>query len=150
MKAGVFVYVLSHFSHVQLFATPWTVAARLLCPWDSPGKNTGVGCHALLQGIFPTLGWKLCLLCRLHWQAGSLPLAPPGKQGHNSSSTNRTGLPRKAANTSQQWTWVLWCPGACRPHRTRTQLLFCHFFGFFFLGSTGNRADPSTLTCHMP
>ena len=26
---------------------------RLLCPWDSPGKNTGVGCHALLQGIFP-------------------------------------------------------------------------------------------------
>ena len=29
---------------------------RLLCPWDSPGKNTGVGCHALLQGIFPTQG----------------------------------------------------------------------------------------------
>ena len=30
--------------------------ARLLCPWDSPGKNTGVGCHALLQGMFPTQG----------------------------------------------------------------------------------------------
>ena len=30
--------------------------ARLLCPWDSPGKNTGVGCHVLLQGIFPTQG----------------------------------------------------------------------------------------------
>ena len=30
--------------------------ARLLCPWDSPGRNTGVGCHALLQGIFPTQG----------------------------------------------------------------------------------------------
>jgi len=29
---------------------------RLLCPWDSPGKNTGVGCHVLLQGIFPTQG----------------------------------------------------------------------------------------------
>ena len=27
---------------------------RLLCPWDSPGKNARVGCHALLQGIFPT------------------------------------------------------------------------------------------------
>ena len=27
---------------------------RLLCPWDSPGKNTRVGCHALIQGIFPT------------------------------------------------------------------------------------------------
>ena len=41
-------------SHVWLFATPWTIAHRLLCPWDSPGRNTGVGCHALLQGIFPT------------------------------------------------------------------------------------------------
>ena len=29
---------------------------RLLCPWDSPDKNTGVGCRALLQGIFPTQG----------------------------------------------------------------------------------------------
>ena len=31
---------------------------RLLYPWDFPGKNTGVGCHALLQGIFPTQGWN--------------------------------------------------------------------------------------------
>ena len=37
-------------------ATPWTVAARLLCPWDFPGKDTGVGCHFLLQGIVPTQG----------------------------------------------------------------------------------------------
>ena len=35
--------------------------SRLLCPWDSPGKNTGVGCHALLQGIFPTRGLSLDL-----------------------------------------------------------------------------------------
>jgi len=35
---------------------PWAVAHQLLYPWDSPGKNTGVGCHALLQGIFPTQG----------------------------------------------------------------------------------------------
>ena len=34
--------------------TPWTVAHQLLCPWDFPGKNTGVGSHSLLQGIFPT------------------------------------------------------------------------------------------------
>ena len=45
--------VLGRFSRVQLCETPWTIA-RLLCPWDSPGKNTGVGCHALLQEIFPT------------------------------------------------------------------------------------------------
>ena len=54
-------------------------AASLLCPWDSPGKNTGVGCRALLQGIFLTQGSNLHLLHLLHWQAGSLPLAPPGK-----------------------------------------------------------------------
>ena len=30
--------------------------ARLLCPWNSEGRNTGVGCHALLQGIFPSQG----------------------------------------------------------------------------------------------
>ena len=41
----------------------WPV--RLLCPWDFPGKNTGVGCHFLLQGIFLTQGWDPHLLqCR--------------------------------------------------------------------------------------
>ena len=44
----------------------------------SQGKNTGVGCHALLQGIFSTQGLNLHLLCLLHWQVGSLPLAPLG------------------------------------------------------------------------
>ena len=40
-------------SCVRLFATPWTVLpARLLCPWDFPGKSTGVACHFLLQRIF--------------------------------------------------------------------------------------------------
>ena len=43
--------------------------ARFLCPWDSPGKNTGVGCHVLLQGVFPTQGSNLCLLHLQHWQA---------------------------------------------------------------------------------
>ena len=38
------------------------------CPWDSPGKNTGVGCHALLQRIFPIQGSNLHFLCLLHWQ----------------------------------------------------------------------------------
>ena len=55
------------FSYVRLFATPWTTAARLLCPWDSPGENTGVGCHFLLQGMFPTQGLKLHLQHLLHW-----------------------------------------------------------------------------------
>ena len=49
------------------------------CPWDSPGKNTGMACHTLLQGIFLTQGSKTHLLCLLHWQVKSLPLAPPGR-----------------------------------------------------------------------
>ena len=46
---------------------------------NSPGKNTGVGCHFLLQGIFPTRRSNLRLSSLLHWQSGSLPLVPPGK-----------------------------------------------------------------------
>ena len=46
---------------------------------DSPGKNTGVGCHALLRGLFLTQRENQHLLCLLHWQVGSLPLVPPGK-----------------------------------------------------------------------
>ena len=42
--------------------------SRLPCPWDSPSKNTGVGCHALLPGIFPSQGWNLHFLCLLHYR----------------------------------------------------------------------------------
>ena len=59
--------VLSWFSCVRLFATYGLQPTRLLCPWDSPGKNTGMGCHALLQGIFLTQGSNLCLSCLLYW-----------------------------------------------------------------------------------
>ena len=51
----------------------------LLCPWHSPGTDTPVGCHFLLQRISPTQGWNLHLSHLLHWQVGSLPPAPPGK-----------------------------------------------------------------------
>ena len=44
----------------RLFATPWTVTRQAPC--DSPGQNTGVGCHFLLQGIFPTQGSNMGLL----------------------------------------------------------------------------------------
>ena len=66
------VHVCEVASVVSDSATPWTIAARLLCPWHSPGKSTGVSCRALFQGIFPTQGWNLHLLCLL-------PLVPPGK-----------------------------------------------------------------------
>ena len=49
---------------------------RRLCPWNFPGKNTGVGCYVFFQRIYLTQGLNLRLLL---WQRDSLPLAPPGK-----------------------------------------------------------------------
>jgi len=73
------VCVLSYFSCVWLFETLWTIAQHAPLSMGSPGKNTGVGCHVVLQGIFSTQGSNQHLLCFLHWQMGSLPLVPPGK-----------------------------------------------------------------------
>ena len=77
---------------------------RLLWPWDSPGKNTGVVCHALLQRIFLTQESNLHLSCLLHWQVGFLPLVPPGKSPTHTtrgfpdriyfSGDQEVGLPR--------------------------------------------------------
>ena len=54
--------------HVWLFSTPWTATWQApLSGWDFQGKNTGVGCHFLLQGIFPTQGLNPHLLGLLHW-----------------------------------------------------------------------------------
>ena len=46
---------------------------------DFTGKDTGVVCHSFLQRLFLTQGLNPCLSSLLHWQAGSLPLVPPGK-----------------------------------------------------------------------
>ena len=51
------------------------------------GQNTGVGCHFLLWGIFPTQGWNSCLLCLLHWQASSLLLSHLGSPIWNIESS---------------------------------------------------------------
>ena len=55
-------------------ATHGLQPTRLLCSWDFPSKNTGVGCHFLLQEIFPTQGQNPSLLHLLYCQAVSLPL----------------------------------------------------------------------------
>ena len=87
------------FNHqvVLTLVVPWTIYSppgsrqESLCSWDSPGKNTGVGCHSLLQGIFPTQGSSLRLLrCRwilYHWaswepgMAGRVLTCLPGVLG---------------------------------------------------------------------
>ena len=55
--------MLSCFCCVQLFLIPWTIACQASRSMDSPDKNTGMGCHALLQGIFLIQGSNPCLLC---------------------------------------------------------------------------------------
>ena len=60
-------------SCVWLFVTPWTVAHQASLSMGFLGKNIGVGCHILLQGIFKIQGLNLNPLCLLHWQGDSLP-----------------------------------------------------------------------------
>ena len=82
--------------------------ARLFSPWDSPGKNPGVGCHALLQGIFLTQGSNPHLLCLLYWQAGSLPLDPRKTRMLEPNSLEPWQI--------HNWLWnrAFWlCPGHC-------------------------------------
>ena len=67
---------LIRFSRVPTLQPHGLQPARLLCPRGSPGKNTGVGCQVLLQGIFPTQGPDLSFP---HWQVDSLPSEPAGK-----------------------------------------------------------------------
>ena len=62
-------------SHPTLLSPHELLPTRLLCPWYFPGKNTGVDCHFLLQGILLTQGLNMHLL---HWQAGSLLLSHQG------------------------------------------------------------------------
>ena len=60
--------MLSCFSHVLLFVTPWTVAHQASLSMGSPGKNTGVGCHTLFQGIFLIQGSNLLMsLALANW-----------------------------------------------------------------------------------
>ena len=63
-------YVFS-LSHVRAQPCPTLCDPMLFCPWDYLGKNTGVGCHFLLQRTFLTQGSNPHLL---HWEADSLPL----------------------------------------------------------------------------
>ena len=79
-----FVELLLLFSHSVMsdsFETSWIVTVRLLCPWDFPGKNAGVGCHFLIWGIFLAQRLSLHLLC---WRrfltaetSGKLPMHNP-------------------------------------------------------------------------
>ena len=111
--------------------------ARLLCSWDSLGKNIGVGCHALLQGIFPTQGSNLCLL---HCRQILYGWAPRGAQRvyYSLINTHRGFLP--SCPISELFLWQnknllsgnIWCAHFFDPHismsspRNRLNLFFCY------------------------
>ena len=71
--------MLSCFSPVWLFETPWTIARQAPLSMGFSRQESWRSCHALLQRIFQTQGMNSSLLGLLLWKAGSLPLVPPGK-----------------------------------------------------------------------
>ena len=95
-------------------ATPWTAACQTSCPWDFPGENTGVGCHALLQGIFPTQGLNPHHLCPA-LEARFFTAAPPGNPSY--------GLTRRSKSVcwrQESW-WGLSVPFICLKHIIKIQ-----------------------------
>ena len=71
---------------------------RPLCPWDSPGRNTGVGGHFFLQGIFPTQGLNQYLLFHGMWNLTELGigLVSPGLAGRLTLELSQQGSPQVA------------------------------------------------------
>ena len=92
----------------------WLQPIRILCPWDSLGKNTGVGCHFLLQGIFPIQGSNPGLL---HPSPGDLP--NPGIKPR-SFALQVDSLPSESPGKLLMWWWNASAyVTPCREHITR-------------------------------
>ena len=115
---------------------------------DSPGKSTGVGCHALLQGIFPTQGLNLFLLHLLHWQAGSLPLLLLGPLV---SGVKRTDKRQWTARMWRDWGRVLGdCSELCCGRGDELRLEECsHCHVHVRLGGSRGSKHP-TFTLLLP
>ena len=135
--------------HVRSFATPWTVASQALCPWYSPGKNIGVGCHFPLERIFPTQGSNPCLLhCRQilyhlsHQGSPNTSLAKPPKlfltnlvpPDTEANVTKRKFKQREMVTGNKDWQTystkghrvnVL----GFKDHKILSQLFSCHYSG---------------------
>ena len=98
--------------------------ARRFCAWDFPGKNTGVGCHFLLQGVFLTQGLNSCLLhCRrilyrwTTWETAQKGINNPIRVFPPSSGETALNLVLRIFSLFMGPTWTLahayWCRPAC-------------------------------------
>ena len=81
--------------------------SRLLCPWHFPGKNTGVGCHFLLQGIFPTQGSNPLSLASSALAGGFFTTALPGEPIQNKEFFKNAIAQCKKCNNHKGSTWFL-------------------------------------------
>jgi len=95
----------------------------LLCQWGFSGKNTGLGCHALLQWFFQTQGSNPYLLHLLHWQLVSLQLEPPGKP---SCLTLVLLGEREKSKVAENWICA-WHPGMRTEESSSWPLLYLAF-----------------------
>ena len=107
--------------------------ARLLCSWNFPGKNTGVGCRFLLQWIFQTQGLNLHLLCLLHWQADSLPLHHLGNPGRLVLANKYTQRTSPILCLSSSLSFSRWVPHLHQHLKTEKKrgggcIIFTYFF----------------------
>ena len=131
---------------------PWIVASRLLCPWDFPGKHTGVGCYSLLQGIFPTQGlnpgllhYRQILYCLSH--QGSLcdywterfisKLCRTDKQIYLTNDHSSMGLTNSLQKVckdhhSCECSWIVYCVLLC----AQSCLTLCYSMDFNPPGSS--------------
>ena len=116
-------------NHVWLFATPWAVVRQAPRSWNFPGKNTGVGCHFLLQGISPAQGLNPFLLHLLHWQADSLSLSHVG-------SPNSVYLPCISKWDSQVAQWIRNLPAVQETQELQVQFHRLPIQAFVFFGKS--------------
>ena len=129
------------------------IPLRLLCPWDSPGKNIGVGCHALLQGIFLTQGSKLHLLHLLHWH--SLPLVSCGKPLRGVGSVYYlvcgVGITNLSLSLSPPvcmciYIYMCVCVCVCISKLTKLYTLICEIFKMSIIASMNLLKKPTIQT----
>ena len=114
LKQQTFIVFISYSLSCVWLLSDRQEPARLLCPWDFPCKNTGVGCHALLQGVFPT---EVSNLCLRHWQMDSLPLSLLESPGRGLGGEKRE-LRQHRENSGRK---PLTCP-TCERCRTKSCL----------------------------